>query len=209
MNDAALILVDLQNDFTPGGALAVPGSDEIIGLINRLQNYFKVVVATQDWHPPEHVSFAANHVGAHIGDQIVLQGLTQILWPIHCVQDTWGAAFTSTLRLKEHAQIFRKGLDPDVDSYSGFFDHAQRHETGLKDYLRKGAITVVYICGVATDYCVRFTALDAHRLGFDTLIIQDACRGLQHSLDAIEQMRATGIRIVQSHEVLSNLSRLD
>ncbi len=160
-----LILVDLQNDFVPGGTLAVAEGDRIILLCNALQEKFDLVVATQDWHPPDHASFAVNHPGKSPGDVIDLAGLRQILWPVHCVQNTPGAAFVPGLKTDRIARVFKKGTDPLIDSYSGFFDNGHRKATGLGEYLKRAGVTDVYVCGLATDYCVKFTALDADRRG--------------------------------------------
>jgi nicotinamidase/pyrazinamidase len=201
----ALVLVDIQNDFLPGGALPVPEGDEIIEVVNDLQVRFDLVVATQDWHPPEHSSFAANHPGKKSGDVIDLYGLPQILWPDHCVQHTRGAAFVGLLHTGRIDRIFQKGTDPTIDSYSGFFDNGHRKPTGLADYLKSQGVTDVYIAGLATDYCVKFTALDAVKLGFNTFVIEDACRGVNLRPGdvnaAIEEMRRAGVQVVQSHQV--------
>jgi nicotinamidase/pyrazinamidase len=198
----ALILVDLQNDFLPGGALPVPRGDEVIPLANALQPHFPLVVATQDWHPANHGSFASQHPGRRPGEVIELAGLPQVLWPDHCVQGTHGAAFASDLYTGSIDRIFRKGTDPQVDSYSGFFDNGRRHDTGLADYLRDQGVTDVYVMGLATDYCVQATALDAARLGFRTYVIEDACRGVDvqpgDSQRALERMAQAGIQRVTS-----------
>src|SRR6266568_4122050 len=169
-----LILVDIQNDFVPGGALPVKEGDQIVPIVNRLQSRFDLVVATQDWHPLNHGSFAANHPGKKPGDVIELDGLQQILWPVHCVQNTPGAALVPSLGASRVARIFQKGTDPEIDSYSGFFDNDHRKATGLGEWLKAKSVSEVYICGLATDYCVKFTALDAVRLGFKTHLIEDA-----------------------------------
>ena len=198
----ALILTDLQNDFCPGGALAVPQGDRVMGVANRLQPHFDLVVATQDWHPADHGSFAANHPGKKPGDAIVLDGIEQILWPAHCVQGTPGAELHPDLDRQHIARVFRKGTDPKIDSYSGFFDNAHRKATGLGDYLGGQGVTDVYACGLATDYCVKYTALDSVELGFRTHLIEDACRGVELSAGdvqrAIDAMRARGVEITQS-----------
>jgi nicotinamidase/pyrazinamidase len=200
----ALILVDLQNDFCPGGALPVPEGDSIIALINQIQSKFELVVATQDWHPPDHGSFAANHPGTKIGDVIELNGLQQILWPVHCVQNTRGAEFASSLDRSRIAKVFQKGTDPSIDSYSGFFDNGHRRSTGLGEWLTDRRVTSVHVCGLATDYCVKFTALDARHLGLETSFIEDASRGVELKpgdvTAAIDEMRRAGVRIVRGAE---------
>ncbi len=203
----ALILVDIQNDFIPGGALAVPEGDRIVPVVNRLQPCFNLVVATQDWHPADHGSFASNHTGRSPGEVIELGGLPQILWPAHCVQGTPGAAFVPGLDRQRWDHVFVKGTDPLIDSYSGFYDNGHRQATGLADYLLQRGVTNVWIAGLATDYCVKFTALDAVKLGFKTHLIEDACRGVDLKPDdvprAIEEMKAAGVEIVLSQEVLN------
>ena len=195
----ALILVDIQNDFLPGGALPVPEGDLIVPVVNRLQPHFDLIVATQDWHPVNHESFAANHAGRTAGDVIDLHGLRQILWPVHCVQGTTGADFAAGLDRKRWDRVFVKGTDPTTDSYSGFFDNGHRQATGLGDYLREKEATDVYVVGLATDYCVKFTVLDALDLGFRTYLIEDACRGVNLQpgdvAAAIEAIRIAGAEI--------------
>jgi len=201
----ALILVDLQNDFVPGGALAVRQGDQVIPIANQLAEKFNFVIATQDWHPANHASFAANHPGKKIGDMIDLNGLPQILWPTHCVQNTAGANFVPSLDKSKITKIFRKGTDPAIDSYSGFFDNGHRKKTGLGDYLSDQSVKDVYVLGLATDYCVKFTALDARQLGFNVFLIEDASRGVDLNpgdvTRALEEMKKAGITIVQSAEV--------
>jgi len=205
----ALILVDIQNDFLPGGALAVPDGDQIVPIVKHLVPRFDLIIATQDWHPANHGSFAANHPGHMPGDRIELAGLPQILWPVHCVQNTAGAEFAGGLDQAKWQQIFTKGTDPTIDSYSGFYDNGHRKATGLGDYLRDRGVTDVYVAGLATDYCVKFTALDAAALGFRTHLIEDACRGVNLQPGdvgaAIDEMRNTGIRIVFSAQLLETL----
>jgi nicotinamidase/pyrazinamidase len=174
----ALILVDIQNDFLPGGALAVPSGDEVIPIANRVRDRFDLVVATQDWHPPNHGSFAVSHPGKRPGDIVTLNGIEQVLWPVHCVQDTHGAEFAPGFDTGGIDRIFRKGIDPGIDSYSTFFDNGRRRSTGLADYLMECHVDDVAILGLATDYCVLFSALDAVRLGFRTRVIVDGCRGV-------------------------------
>jgi nicotinamidase/pyrazinamidase len=202
----AIILVDIQNDFLPDGALAVPGGDEIIPIVNRLQPLFDVVVMTQDWHPANHGSFAANHPGLRPYDVVDLNGLQQVLWPVHCVQDSPGAEFSMHLDIRNVDKIFQKGTDPGIDSYSGFFDNGRRKATGLGDYLQKKGVTQVYVCGLATDYCVKFTALDAVSLGFKTYLIEDAARGVNVQpgdvKKAVAEMKKAGVGLLKSKEIL-------
>ena len=201
----ALILVDIQNDFVPGGALAVPDGDKIVPVCNQLMRSFDLVVATQDWHPKTHASFAANHAGRSVGEVIDLHGLPQVLWPVHCVQNTPGADFAPGLRTDQFTRIFQKGTDPEIDSYSGFFDNGHRKSTGLGDYLKSQKVTDVYVCGLATDYCVKFTALDAYQLGMKVHLVEDACRGVNlkpGDVDrAVEEMSGKGIEIISSSSV--------
>jgi nicotinamidase/pyrazinamidase len=203
-----LIIVDVQNDFCPGGALAVRDGDHVVPVINDLQPRFGLVVATQDWHPREHKSFASNHEGRQVGELIELNGLSQVMWPDHCVQDTSGAAFVDALSTRNIKRVFQKGTDPEVDSYSGFFDNGHRHSTGLGDYLREQGVTDVYVVGLATDYCVKFTALDAQDLGFTTFIIEDACRGVELQEGdvrrALDDMRAAGVTVLSSNDIKEN-----
>jgi nicotinamidase/pyrazinamidase len=201
----ALILVDIQNDFIPGGALAVPEGDRVVPVANEVQKKFELVVSTQDWHPRDHGSFAANHPGKKPGKVIELNGLRQILWPVHCVQQTRGAEFAPGLDVSRVARIFQKGTDPAIDSYSGFFDNGHRKSTGLGDWLRARGAGDVYVCGLATDYCVKFTALDARQLGFNVWLIEDACRGVNlkpgDSAEAIAEMRRAGVSVIGSEDI--------
>jgi nicotinamidase/pyrazinamidase len=201
----ALILVDIQNDFIPGGALAVPEGDRIVPLASALQQKFQIIVATQDWHPRDHGSFAANHPGRKPGDVIELNGLPQVLWPVHCVQETSGAAFVPVLDVSRITQVFRKGTDPAIDSYSGFFDNGHRKSTGMGDWLKARGVSDLFVCGLATDYCVKFTALDGRGLGFNVSLVEDACRGVNlkpdDSAHAIDAMKDAGVRIIRAAEV--------
>jgi nicotinamidase/pyrazinamidase len=201
----ALIIVDIQNDFLPGGALAVPGGDEIVPVANKLQRRFDLVLATQDWHPPDHGSFAANHPGKKPGDRIMLDSIEQILWPVHCVQNTRGAEFAPSFDTKRIAHVFHKGIDPKIDSYSTFFDNAHRRSTGLADYLQGRGIKNIYLLGLALDYCVKYSALDARQLGLNAHVILDGCRGIDlqpRDLDrAVDEMKRGGVTILQSGEL--------
>jgi nicotinamidase/pyrazinamidase len=203
----ALILVDIQNDFIPGGALAVPEGDRVVPIANRVQGAFDLVVATQDWHPANHGSFASQHPGKKPGDVIDLNGIAQVLWPDHCVQGSKGAEFHPRLDTSRFAKIFQKGVDPEIDSYSGFFDNGHRRGTGLAEYLRSRGVTDVYIAGLATDYCVKFTSLDARTLGLNVFVLEDGCRGVNlqpgDSATALDQMRAAGVNVVTSDDLVS------
>lgn len=202
----ALILVDIQNDFLPGGALAVPDGGTIIPLVNQLMSSVPLVVATQDWHPADHGSFAASHPGQNPFALGELAGLPQVLWPAHCVEGTPGAAFAPTLATWRIDRVFPKGTAREIDSYSGFFDNGHRRATGLGDYLRGRGVAHVFVVGLATDYCVKFTALDARALGLEVTLIEDACRGVNLTpgdVDrAIEEMRAAGVMITQTRALL-------
>ena len=168
-------------------------------MANEYQSRFDLIVATQDWHPADHQSFAANHDGKQIGDLVSLNGLPQILWPVHCVQETHGADFAGALKRDRWARVFQKGVDREIDSYSGFFDNGHAKDTGLASYLRQQGVDSVYVLGLATDYCVKFTALDAVSLGFRTHLILDGCRGVNLRPDdtqrAVEEMKAAGVSL--------------
>lgn len=199
----ALLIVDVQYDFLPGGALQVPDGDQVIPVINRIQQAFPLVVATQDWHPADHGSFASAHKDKKPFDQTILGGLDQILWPDHCIQSTRGAAFAEELDMHSVEAIFRKGLDPKIDSYSGFFDNGKKKSTGLADYLRGKGVKTVYVTGLAGDFCVAFTALDALQEGFETILVEDATRPID--LDGFasmkESIREKGGKIIQSNAI--------
>ncbi len=199
----ALIIVDIQNDFLPGGVLAVRNGDAVIPIINKLQSQFDLVVATQDWHPADHKSFASMHPGKKIFDEIKLNGLPQVLWPDHCVQETEGAEFSSMLDTKKIEAIFRKGMDNNVDSYSGFFDNGKKKATGMGAYLKGRGITSIYVCGLAADYCVNFTALDGLELGFDSTIITDATLPINEGnfKKIIEDFKSTGGQEIRSDAI--------
>ncbi len=195
-----LLLVDLQNDFMPGGALAVPQGNEVIGAANRLAPVFDYVVASQDWHPSDHRSFASQHPGREAGDVIQLAGIEQVLWPDHCVQGTFGSEFHADLDRGRVDAVFRKGTDPQLDSYSAFFDNARRRSTGLGEHLAARGLKELWLLGLASDYCVKFSALDAIAAGLRTRVIEEGCRGIDLSpgdvARAWEEMRAAGVEIV-------------
>ena len=200
----ALLLIDIQNDFLPGGRLAVPDGDAIIPLVNDLQARFDLVVATQDWHPLGHQSFVSSHAGRAPFEQIDLHGLPQVLWPDHCTQASAGAELAASLRTERVEAIFRKGTSAEIDSYSAFFDNGHRKSTGLANYLRGRGVTVVYVAGLAGDYCVYYSALDALAAGFETHVIVDATRAI--SADGFRaaqaDLQAKGAHLVESQAVL-------
>ena len=202
--NATLILVDLQNYFLPGGALAVSEGEDVIDIANALSPRFDLIVKTQDWHPSNHKSFASNH-GLDIGTIIELNGLSQFLWPDHCIQHSFGAQFSGKLVDHENSIVFRKGEDPETDSYSAFFDNGHRNDTGLGDFLKKRKSEALYIMGLATDYCVKFTVLDALKLGFKTYLIVDGCRGVDVNPgdveSALQEMEDAGAILILSHEI--------
>ncbi len=192
----ALLIVDLQNDFLTG-SLAVPRATEIIEPINQLQEAFSLVIATKDWHPAGHVSFASTHK-KRVGESIEVEGTLQALWPDHCLQGSWGSDFPDELHRERISEIFYKGSDPKVDSYSAFFDCAKRRSTGLEDYLRKMGVDEIVIVGLLTDYCVLYTALDGRALGFSVTMIEKDCRGIDKlsTQAALDQMRRAGVKIL-------------
>jgi nicotinamidase/pyrazinamidase len=173
-----LIVVDIQNDFCPGGALAVPRGDEIVPIVNRLATRFRIVVLTQDWHPAGHFSFASTHPGKKPFETIAAPYGPQVLWPGHCVQATPGAAFHHTLQIPHAALVMRKGMQPTIDSYSAFYENDRKTPTGLVGYLRERGLARVFLAGLAFDFCVRYSAEDARREGFSVFVIEDACRGI-------------------------------
>lgn len=202
----ALIIVDIQNDFLPGGALAVKNGDAIIPVINKLQNDFELVVATQDWHPADHKSFASMHTGKKIFDEIILDGLPQVLWPDHCVQENYGAQFSNALSTKRIEAIFRKGMDKNIDSYSGFFDNGKKKATGMGAYLKGRGVTEIYVTGLAADYCVNFTALDGLELGFDSIIVTDATLPIdeENFKKVVEKFISKGGKLVEATKDTNN-----
>ena len=197
-----LIIVDVQNDFLPGGALAVPDGDQVIPVINQLSQDFDLVFTTQDWHPANHCSFAASHPDKKIGDRILIDGQEQILWPVHCVQNTYGAELAAGLNPKviSGGVHISKGTDELVDSYSGFFENLRKRSTGLEELLRQHEVDDLTIVGLATDYCVKATVLDARDLGFNVTVHENACRAVNLSPDdganALAAMRDAGVKIV-------------
>jgi len=201
----ALVLVDLQNDFMPGGALAVTEGDLVVPVANALMPRFALVVATQDWHPADHGSFASNNPGHAPGDVVELGGVSQVLWPDHCVQQTPGASFHSALNVAGIDAVIRKGANADVDSYSGFFDNDGQTDTGLNELLSSQGVDELVIMGLATDYCVRWTVLDAVGLGFGVTVITDGCRAVEVTPGdgdaALSEMRAAGARLTTSGEL--------
>jgi nicotinamidase/pyrazinamidase len=202
--DSALIVVDVQNCFTPGGSLAVNKGDEIIPLINRLAKAFQNVVLTQDWHTPAHVSFASSHAGKKPFESVTLPYGNQILWPDHCVQGTEGAAIHKDIDIPHAQLIIRKGFNRNVDSYSAFVEADGKSKTGLDGYFKERGISTVYVVGLATDFCVAWTAMDARKLGLAAVVIEDACRGIdtQGSLAAAwKSMAEAGVKRIQSSEI--------
>ena len=201
----ALLVVDVQNDFCPGGSLAVEEGDQVAPVINRLMPLFDRVVATQDWHPKDHVSFASSHPGRKVLDVVDADGVEQVLWPDHCVQGTRGADLFPLLSVGRIELVLRKGLRPRLDSYSAFFENDHRTDTGLRYYLEGLGTRQLFLCGLATDYCVRASALDARRLGFEVSVVRDACRGVDLPKGSVEkawrEMEAEGIRLVTSADM--------
>ena len=203
--DDCLLVIDVQNDFMPGGALAVPRGDEIVPVVNQLARMFSHVVLTQDWHPADHVSFAANHAGTQPFQMLALPYGQQVLWPVHCVQDTPGAAFHAGLDVPHARLVIRKGHHTGVDSYSAFLEADRSTRTGLAGYLREHGVKRVFLAGLATDYCVAWSALDARAAGFEAVLIEDACRAidLNGSLaQAWHDLAAAGVERIQSAQLL-------
>ena len=198
-----LIIVDTQNDFCSGGALAVPQGEAVVPVANRIAQRFTHVLATQDWHPPGHLSFASSHEGRKPFEQIDAPYGAQTLWPDHCVQGTKGAEFHRDLDLRRIELVIRKGFRPEIDSYSAFNENDRRTPTGLAGYLRERGFRRVFLAGLATDYCVHYSAIDARREGFDVVVIEDACRAidLEGSLArAFSEMNEAGVRRAWSEE---------
>lgn len=201
----ALLIVDVQNDFLPGGALPVKGGERIIPILNKLLKLkFDAVVASKDWHPPDHGSFAVSH-HKKAGEKIELCGLEQILWPSHCQQGTHGAEFAPGWNTDLVQHVFYKGTEKHIDSYSAFFDNGHRRATGLEVYLRNRGISEIYVAGLATDYCVKFSVLDALSLGFKVFLVKDACHAInlnpQDETLALEEMQQAGAKIISSDQL--------
>lgn len=198
-----LLIIDVQNDFMPGGALAVPDADKIVPIINSIQHKFDLVVAAQDWHPENHISFASNHEGKSVFDVIEIHGKPQTLWPNHCVQGTEGATFHPDLNTQKLEAIFRKGTDKNIDSYSAFFDNGHVKSTGLTGYLKEKGVTQLFLCGLAADICVYFSTFDAFNEGFECFFIEDASQPLD--MKAFQEikmkMKLMGIQIISSAEI--------
>jgi len=197
----ALIVVDMQNDFMPGGALGVEGAFEIVDPILQLMSDYQHKIATVDWHPVNHCSFAKTHPGKKVGDTVLVQGKKQHLWPVHCVQNTHGAEFTAGFSQDQFERVFHKGTDPSIDSYSAFYDNAHDKSTGLTAYLRQHHITHVVLVGLAFDYCVFYSALDGRRDGFEVTVIPSLSRSIDTSIEAQERIRKTLLQhgvIIQS-----------
>ena len=196
----ALIVIDVQNDFLPQGALPVNNGDEIIPVINQLlQQDFDVIIATKDWHPQDHTSFAINQ-GKQPGDTMEIGGIKQTLWPVHCVENSVGADFPPKLDTKAFEKVFYKGMEKAIDGYSAFYDAGNDHSTGLAEYLHTKGVSDLYFVGLATDYCVKFSVLDAAKLGFNTYVIMEGCRAINLHPDdeanTIQEMRQAGVHIL-------------
>jgi nicotinamidase/pyrazinamidase len=202
----ALVIIDLQNDFIPGGNLEIQQGDTIVPLINRLQDHFDLVVATQDWHPQNHKSFASNHLNKKPFDKVKIMGNIETLWPDHCVQGRPGAEFHPELRTDKIAAVFRKGMDPEIDSYSGFYDNGHKLPTGLAGYLREKGADEIYFCGLAADICVYYSIKDSVKEGFNTTLIEDAAIPLIPENYTIlkKELTSMGVYIISSSEILSS-----
>lgn len=204
-NKTALILVDLQNDFCKGGSLAVPDGDAVIPIANQIQGYFDYVIVTKDWHPKNHMSFAANHPGKKVGEVIDVHGIQQVLWPNHCVQHTKGSELHPELKLNKIDHLIHKGIQPEIDSYSAFFDNEHLRSTGLSDFLKQKQVQTLYIMGLATDYCVKYSCLDAAQLGFTVNIILEGCRGVELQAGdvarAIQTMKNAGVTALSLSQI--------
>jgi nicotinamidase/pyrazinamidase len=200
--ERVLLIIDVQNDFCPGGSLAVEEGNAVVPVINAIMPFFHRVVATQDWHPPDHVSFASSHLGRKPLDRVDAGGIEQVLWPDHCVQATRGAELHPRLETGRIELVLRKGLRKNLDSYSAFFENDRRTDTGLRFYLKGMGAREICICGLATDYCVLASAMDASRLGFRVTLVQDACRGVDFPTGSVKEALATmekaGVAMMES-----------
>jgi nicotinamidase/pyrazinamidase len=202
-----LLVIDVQNDFCPGGALAVPEGDEVMAPIHRLAPLFEHIILTQDWHPPAHHSFASTHPDNDVFASVEVRYGSQTLWPDHCVQGSWGAEFHPGLGLTQAELILRKGFCAGIDSYSAFYENDRTTATGLAGYLRERGMTRIFLAGLAYDYCVGFSAIDARQLGFEVWIVRDACRAidLNGSVTTMEaEFARTGVRLIESTQITSN-----
>lgn len=199
-----LIIIDAQNDFMPGGSLEVPDGDEIVPVINSIQGKFDLVIASQDWHPQNHVSFASNHEERVVFDEIEIHGKSQTLWPDHCIQGSKGAEFHKDLNIEKWNKIFQKGTNPLIDSYSAFYDNGHLKSTGLADYLNEKGASELYMCGLAADICVYYSLMDAVKEGFTCYFIEDASKPLdKENFGRLkDEMKAKGITILNSSEIL-------
>ncbi len=201
----ALVIVDIQNDFCPGGALAVPGGDEVIEPVNKLAGEFDCIVQTQDWHPQDHLSFASNHDGKEPYETTEMDYGEQVLWPDHCVQGTKGAEFHPELKTRPSQLIVRKGFRKHIDSYSAFFENDNETVTGLHGYLQERGVSELFVVGLATDFCVKWTVLDGLKLGYDVHLVEDAVRGIDidGSVDAaMQEMKDAGVVLTHSKEII-------
>jgi nicotinamidase/pyrazinamidase len=203
--ERVLLIIDVQNDFCPGGSLAVEEGDAVVPVINRIMHLFHRVVATQDWHPPDHVSFASSHPGHKPLDLVDANGIEQVLWPEHCVQATRGAELHPRLETHRIELVLRKGLRKTLDSYSAFFENDRTTDTGLRFYLEGMGAREIYLCGLATDYCVCASAVDARRLGFAVTLVRDACRGVDYPKGSVQKSLATmekaGVLMTEASEI--------
>ena len=202
--DTALVLIDIQNDFCPGGALAVDKGDEIVEISNKIQEQFKIKIITQDWHPSTHKSFASNHEGKEPLSTVEMFYGQQVLWPNHCIQGTEGSKFHSKLITDSADLIIRKGFRPEIDSYSAFFENDQKTPTGLDGYLKSRGVNKIYLCGLALDFCVYFSAIDGAELGYNVNVVQDACRAidLDGSLEkSLNDMKSKGVKFLSTSDL--------
>jgi nicotinamidase/pyrazinamidase len=203
--DSILLVIDVQNDFCPGGNLSVEQGDEVVEVINRIMPSFSRVIVTQDWHPRDHISFASTHPGRRPLDRIEVDGVPQMVWPDHCIQGTTGAELHPRLDIRKVALVLRKGMNPRIDSYSAFFENDKKTDTGLRHYLKGLGAREIVLCGLATDFCVFASAMDARGLGFRVILVNDACRGVDSPpgsvAEALSEMSRVGVRIVDSAEL--------